>query len=288
MPFRPVAVSLGKTVNNGWGGFECCWARTMLADAGRRRSRCRAARSARRCGSTAGAAAPGQRACRAPTASCTTRSTRPTRRAGRPQPNIRNAYRTMVPLAANGPWSQALGPTHFSWMFLDETPKGLPRVTLPDVWFVYRTNPGDLVLGHGRARREDGALSVHGRLRLHARRDQPLRRHPAARRDRPREPAADPHRRHQVRRAVLGCTRASRCASPRSSAQGEARDFTDIATELAAAQRPRSKNYNAAINKGAAGVPLKGAHWDHSLALDRRAWRARRSGTPCAAPPAPS
>ena len=45
------------------------------------------------------------------------------------KPNIRNAYRTMVPLAGNGPWSQALGPTHFSWMFLDETPPGLPRVT---------------------------------------------------------------------------------------------------------------------------------------------------------------
>ena len=27
---RPVAVSLGKTVNNGWGGYECCWARTLL------------------------------------------------------------------------------------------------------------------------------------------------------------------------------------------------------------------------------------------------------------------
>jgi hypothetical protein len=26
-------------------------------------------------------------------------------------------------------------------MFLDETPKGLPRVTFPDVWFIYRTNP---------------------------------------------------------------------------------------------------------------------------------------------------
>ena len=65
-----------------------------------------------------------------------------------PNPNIRNAYRTMVPLAADGPWSQALGPTHFSWMFLDETPKGLPRVTPPDVWFVYRTNPAHLVLGH--------------------------------------------------------------------------------------------------------------------------------------------
>ena len=26
LPFRPVAVVLGKTVNNGWGGYECCWA----------------------------------------------------------------------------------------------------------------------------------------------------------------------------------------------------------------------------------------------------------------------
>ena len=25
-----------------------------------------------------------------------------------PKPNIRNAYKTMVPLAADGPWSQAL------------------------------------------------------------------------------------------------------------------------------------------------------------------------------------
>ena len=30
-PLRPAAVSLGKTVNNGWGGYECCWARTVLA-----------------------------------------------------------------------------------------------------------------------------------------------------------------------------------------------------------------------------------------------------------------
>jgi phenylacetyl-CoA:acceptor oxidoreductase len=24
LPFRPVAVTLGKTVNNGWGAYECC------------------------------------------------------------------------------------------------------------------------------------------------------------------------------------------------------------------------------------------------------------------------
>ena len=31
LPFRPVAVTLGKSVNNGWGAYECCWARTVLA-----------------------------------------------------------------------------------------------------------------------------------------------------------------------------------------------------------------------------------------------------------------
>ena len=31
LPLRPVAVTLGKTVNNGWGAFECCWSRTVLA-----------------------------------------------------------------------------------------------------------------------------------------------------------------------------------------------------------------------------------------------------------------
>ena len=23
LPYRPVAIALGKTVNNGWGGYEC-------------------------------------------------------------------------------------------------------------------------------------------------------------------------------------------------------------------------------------------------------------------------
>jgi phenylacetyl-CoA:acceptor oxidoreductase len=31
LPHRPVAILLGKTVANGWGGYECCWARTVLA-----------------------------------------------------------------------------------------------------------------------------------------------------------------------------------------------------------------------------------------------------------------
>ena len=59
-----------------------------------------------------------------------------------PQPNIRNAYKDDG--AADRQHARGRrrsGPTHFSWMFLDSTPKGLPRVDRPDVWFVYRTNP---------------------------------------------------------------------------------------------------------------------------------------------------
>ena len=203
MPYRPVAVSLGKTVNNGWGGYECVWARTLLAAL------------------VGGLEVPGG------TLGTTVRLNRqvpsrvdsvlagpdgfmeyplnPTDKAHwSPNPNIRNAYRTMVPLAANGPWSQALGTDPLLVDVPGRDAQGAAArhaagrvVRLPD-------QSRDLVLGHGGSRTEDGALSVHGRLRLHARRDQPLRGRAAAGGDRPRKPAADPHRRLEVRRAVLG------------------------------------------------------------------------------------
>jgi len=52
------------------------------------------------------------------------------------------------------------------------------------------------------------------------------------------------------------------------SPRGEARDFTDIATELAQRTGLLAK-YNASINKGAGGVPLKGPHGDFSLDVQR-------------------
>jgi len=30
LPFRPVSIVLGKTVANGWGAYQCCWARTVI------------------------------------------------------------------------------------------------------------------------------------------------------------------------------------------------------------------------------------------------------------------
>ncbi|MBX3704884.1 MAG: molybdopterin-dependent oxidoreductase, partial [Steroidobacteraceae bacterium] len=140
LPYRPVAVTLGKTVNNGWGGYECCWARTLLATlvgalevpGGTLGTTVRLVRPmAERL----------QSAQRGPDGFMNYPMNPTDKATWSPRPNIRNAYKSMVPLTGNGAWAQALGPTHFSWMFLDKTPKGLPTVTFPDVWFVYRTNP---------------------------------------------------------------------------------------------------------------------------------------------------
>ena len=262
LPFRPVAVSLGKTVNNGWGGFECCWARTMLA-------------------ALVGALeVPGG------TIGTTVRLNRPmserlqsvqpgpdgfmhyplnpTDKAHwSPNPNIRNAYRTMVPLAANGPWSQALGPTHFSWMFLDATPHGLPRVTLPDVWFVYRTNPAisfwdTQAIGDKMARFPFVVAFAYTMDETNHFADILL----------PDAPDLE-----SLQLIRIGGTKyveqfwdhqGFALRQPAVAARGESRDFTDIATELAV-RTGLLEPYNAAINKGAAGVPLSGAHGDFSL-----------------------
>ncbi len=262
LPYRPVAVSLGKTVTNGWGGFECCWARTLLA-------------------SLVGALeVPGG------ILGTTVRLNRPMSERHRSvspgpdglmaypfnptdplhwnaQPNIRNAYRSMVPLAADGPWSQALGPTHFSWMFLDGTPPGLPRVTLPELWFVYRTNP---------------AISFWDTDAL----EQRMARFPfvvafAFTRDETNHYAdlllPDATDLESLQLIRIGGSKyieqfwdheGFALRQPAIAPRGEARDFTDITTALAE-RTGLLEPYNGSINKGALGVPLR----DFSLEVSR-------------------
>jgi phenylacetyl-CoA:acceptor oxidoreductase len=262
LPFRPVAVALGKTVNNGWGGFECCWARTMLA-------------------ALVGALeVPGG------TLGTTVRLNRPLseRHASvRPgadgfmayplnptgkehwkaAPNIRNAYRTLVPLAADGPWSQALGPTHFSWMFLGETPPGLPRVTYPELWFVYRTNP---------------AISFWDTRQVAERMANfPFIVALAYTRDETNHFAdvllPDQVDLESLQLIYVGGSKyieqfwkheGYALRQPVVNPHVDAKDFTDIATELAS-RTGLLERYNASINRGAAGVALKGSSWNFSL-----------------------
>ncbi len=262
LPYRPVAVTLGKTVNNGWGGYECCWARTLLATL---------VGALEVPGGTLGTTVRlvrpmGERlqsAQRGPDGFMNYPMNPTDKATWSARPNIRNAYKTMVPLVGNGAWSQALGPTHFSWMFLDETPKGLPKVTFPDVWFVYRTNPAisfwdTVALGDKMARFPFVVAMAYTRDETNHFADILL------------PDATDLEGLQLIR---IGGTKyveqfweqqGFALRQPVVAMRGETRDFTDIATELAR-RTGILDQYNAAINRGAGGVPLKSVHGDFSL-----------------------
>lgn len=269
LPFRPVSVTLGKSVNNGWGAFECCWARTVLAVL------------------VGALEVPGG------TLGTTVRLNRPhnNRHASvipgpdgfmaqkfNPTdkehwvaaPTGRNAHRTLVPIVGNSAWSQALGPTQLAWMFQRERPQdwNMPTPTLPDVWFIYRTNPAisfwdtrhlveniaafpftvafaytvdetnffaDLLLPESTDLESMQMIRVGGTKFV-----EQFWEHAGVVL---RQPAVPP--------------------------QGDTRDFTWISTELAK-RTGLLEAYNQSLNRGAGGVSaLHGEGYDFSLATDR-------------------
>jgi phenylacetyl-CoA:acceptor oxidoreductase len=262
LPLRPVAILLGKTVANGWGGYDCAWARTLLACL------------------VGGLDVPGG------TVGTTVRLNRPAinrhssvqpgpdgfmeypwnptdKESWISRPTVRHGYSTLVPLAANSPWSQALGPTHLAWMQQKEPFPNWPEPTVPDVWFVYRTNPAisfwdtpavsetmakfpfvvafaytvdetnwmaDVLLPEATDLEGLQLIRVGGTKYMEYFWD---------------------HQGFALRQPVVG---------PR----GEARDFTWIATELAH-RTGLLERYNKAINRGATSVRLSGEGYDYSL-----------------------
>ncbi len=266
LPLRPVAIVLGKTVNNGWGGFDCCWSRTMLA--------CLVG-ALEVPGGILGTSVRLNRPATSRQASVKPHPDgfmdypfNPTdKERWMSRPDVRNANRTLVPLVANSPWSQALGPTHIAWMMQRSGPENWPEPTHPDVWFVYRTNPvisfwdtesiGDTIsrfpftVCFAYTRDETNHLAD---ILLPERTDL-----------------------ESLQLIRIGGTKyieqfwdyqGFALRQPAVEAAGETRDMTWIATELAN-RTGLLEGYNAAINKGAAGVPLKGEGYDLSLDISR-------------------
>ncbi|MCK0506423.1 molybdopterin-dependent oxidoreductase, partial [Aromatoleum anaerobium] len=265
LPLRPVAVTLGKSVNNGWGAFECCWARTLLATL---------VGALENPGGTLGTTVRLNRPNDDRLASVKpgddgfmTQNLNPTDKANWiGQPTGRNAHRTLVPIVGHSAWSQALGPTQLAWMHLREVPDdwSMPVPTLPDVWFVYRSNPAisfwdtptlvdtiatfpftvcfaytvdetnwmaDVLLPEATDLESLQMIKVGGTKFV--------------------------EQFWEHRGVVL--------RQPAVAPQGEARDFTWISTELAK-RTGLLEGYNTALNRGAGGgAPLKGEQYDHSL-----------------------
>jgi phenylacetyl-CoA:acceptor oxidoreductase len=140
LPFRPVAVLLGKGVCNGWGAYPCVWAQKILAilvgalevPGGILGTAVKLVRPAN---PRVGSVLPG------PDGFMHYQFNPTSSGEWQRSPHIRNAYRTLVPLVSDSPWSPALGPAHLPWLFLKSQPEHFPRVTPPEVWFCYRTNP---------------------------------------------------------------------------------------------------------------------------------------------------
>ncbi len=140
LPYRPVGISLGKTVNNGPGGYQSCWARTILAML------------------TGSLEVPGG------TVGASQRLNRPhhdrwssvwpgedgffqnflnptdTERREKLQ-KTRSHYTELVPLVGNTGWSPFLSPVPHAWLWYNETPENWPKPTFPEVWIIYRVNP---------------------------------------------------------------------------------------------------------------------------------------------------
>jgi phenylacetyl-CoA:acceptor oxidoreductase len=267
-PHRPVAILLGKTVTNGWGGYECCWARTVLAalvgglevPGGILGTTVRLNRPAQ---NRLDSVRPGPDG-------FMDQPLNPTDKAGwKGAPHIRNAYRTLVPLAANSPWSAALGPAHLPWLFMDSPPEAWPAPTLPEIWIIYRTNPAISNWDTARIERELErfpfvAAFAYTQDETNWYADLLL-------------PEATDLESLQLYR--IGGTKYIEqyweytgwaLRQPATSPPFDTRDLTDVATELAA-RAGILDEYLAALNRGSGTtVPLRGASYDYSLAPGSR------------------
>ncbi|MGQ0651677.1 MAG: molybdopterin-dependent oxidoreductase [Betaproteobacteria bacterium] len=141
LPLRPVAIMLGKAVNNGWGAYECVWARTVLQTL---------VGALEVPGGLIGAVTrivgpdydrmascvPGEDGFMAGTFLPTDREH------WQADPEVRHAHTTLTPMAGKGPLAQAFGSTTLAWLRLQGRAAGTwSRPRPPDVWFVYRCNP---------------------------------------------------------------------------------------------------------------------------------------------------
>jgi phenylacetyl-CoA:acceptor oxidoreductase len=261
LPFRPVAVMLGKTVTNGWGGYQACWARTMLAAL---------VGALEVPGGILGTMVKLNRPAdsRHKSVSATEDGVlffpfnETSKEGWQRQPHIRNAYRTLVPLVGHSPWSPALGPAHLPWLFQHKPPKEL-RTTKPDVWICYRTNPAISSLQADEVAREIAAFPFTVAFAYTIDETNWMA-------DVLLPDATDLE---SLQLMKIGTTKTTEqywkhegwaIRQPVADPVVDCRDMTDISTELAK-RVGILEQYNAAINRGAAGCKLKGEDYDYSL-----------------------
>jgi phenylacetyl-CoA:acceptor oxidoreductase len=265
LPFRPVAVMLGKGISNGWGAYHCCWAQKMLAvlmgalevPGGTLGTAVKLVRPAV---SRTGSVLPG------PDGFMQYQFNETSANGWMRSPHIRNAYKTLVPLVSDSPWSPALGPAHLPWLFLKEQPEAWPRQSVPDMWICYRTNPA---ISSWNAPEVANQLAKFPFIVAFAYTEDETN-HFA---DILLPDATDLESLQLIR---IGSTKFTEqfwkhegwaIRQPAVTPHVDVRDLTDIATEFAR-QAGILKEYVEAVNRGAAGMALKDRKGAFDYALD--------------------
>ena len=142
LPYRPVCTVLGKSVNNGWGGYECVWAHTLMQIL------------------VGAIEVPGGMVGAGTHVAGDTDWDRmltvekgedgflshtftPTDIAGwNAHPFTRHAHDSLTPMGGDKMGAQLFGSTAISWLRLQErAAESWPRPNPPDIWFVYKCNP---------------------------------------------------------------------------------------------------------------------------------------------------
>ncbi|NKB36898.1 MAG: molybdopterin-dependent oxidoreductase [Gammaproteobacteria bacterium] len=268
VPFRPVATVLGKSVNNGWGGYECVWAHTMMQVlVGALEV------SGSMLGSTTHLAGDtdwdrlltvdvGEDGFMSHTFT-------PTSKEGwNDAPLNRHANDTLTPMSGNNMGQQLFGSTTIAWLRLQErAAESWPKPNPPDVWFVYKCNPAisfsetDL-MGDAMAKFPFIAAFAYTHDETNHYADVIM-------------PEATDLESDQLLRIGGGHYFENHWESEgwalRQAVvppQNDAKDFSWIANELAR-RTGLLEAYNSVINGAGCGIPLQGEGYDYSLDITK-------------------
>jgi phenylacetyl-CoA:acceptor oxidoreductase len=265
LPYRPVAVMLGKSINNGWGAYECVWARTMMATlVGALEV------PGGLLGATSLVVGPDwdRWASVTPGADGFMASPfNPTDKDGwTQQREMRHGYRHLTPLVGSAAYAPFLGSTTLSWMRLQgRAAPSWGKPNPPDVWFVYKCNP---IISFSETSRLGETIAQFPFMVAFAYTEDETN-HFA---DVILPEAIDLESNQLIRVGgthyfeqqweAEGWVLRQKVVEP----QGEAKDFSWICNELAK-RCGMTEAYNTLINVGACGIPLKTDNYDYSLDL---------------------
>ncbi len=141
LPYRPVAIMLGRGINNGWGGMQAVWGQHMMATL---------VGALEVPGGMLGGLViintppfdrvetvkPGEDGFMHYPFNPTTKEEWAS------EPEIRHGHTTLNPMAANTGYSQKLGATALTWLRLQgRAAKNWPKPKPPEIWFINRANP---------------------------------------------------------------------------------------------------------------------------------------------------